>query len=68
MWVTYLLGEKGNLPEGENKPRTAGLLKSMDPTTVTLTDAEQILTISVLEAQALLDTPKRPGRTRRKKG
>ena len=94
-------GEKGNLPEGEKKPRTAGILKSMDPTTVTMADAtrmfslprevgvatngemimatlgkfgayiscggetrslkddEQIFTISVLEAQALLDTPKK---------
>jgi DNA topoisomerase-1 len=36
-------GEKGSLPEGATKPRTAGLLKSMNPDTPSLQDAIQML-------------------------
>jgi DNA topoisomerase-1 len=36
-------GEKGALPEGATKPRTAGLLKSMNPDTPSLQDAIQML-------------------------
>jgi topoisomerase IA-like protein len=105
----FQLGEKGNLPEGHKKPRTAGLLKSMNPDSVTVDDAvrmfalprvvgvaangetitvtlgkfggyiscggetrslkddEQIFSITVAEAQALLDTPKKERRGKWKK-
>ena len=105
----FQLGEKGNLPEGHKKPQTAGLLKSMNPDTVTVDDAvrmfalprvvgvaangetitatlgkfggyiscgaetrslkddEQIFSITVAEAQALLDTPKKERRGKWKK-
>ncbi|MBM3639731.1 MAG: hypothetical protein FJW98_09955, partial [Actinobacteria bacterium] len=38
-------GEKGNLPDGHTKPRTAPLLKSMNPTTVNLNDAVTMFTL-----------------------
>jgi len=41
----FQLGEKGNLPEGEKKPRTAGLLKSMDPALVTMDEANRMFSL-----------------------
>ncbi len=106
----FQLGDKAHLPEGSKKPITAGLLKSMDPSTVTVADAvrmlalprkvgvaangekitatlgkfgayiscagetrslkddELIFTITVEEAQALLDTPKKGRRGKWKNG
>ena len=103
-------GDKESLPAGAKKPRTAPLLKSMDPSRVTIADAETmfslprtvgvwaatgepivakvgrygayiesgaetrslkdesaVFTVSEEEACALLDTPKKPRFTRRKR-